>query len=158
MPRRIEMTSNRLPFRVAALTGVAAFLCSFAHVSPAAAQTPTRYVKTCSADLPAGAAWAECVVSIPDGKRFVIETVTVGGYVPSAQYTKVDIATEFDSHQFKYAIPAGFQVLSNGWSWWGGALTSTIVGEEWVKLNVYRQGAGNAHSLRLTVAGYLEDM
>ena len=41
------MTLNRSLVRVAALTGVAAFLFSFAQVSPAAAQTTTRHAASC---------------------------------------------------------------------------------------------------------------
>jgi hypothetical protein len=157
MPRRIEMKSNRSLLRVAAVTGVAAFLFSFAHVSPAAAQT-TRYARMCTAEVQAGASSANCTVPVPNGKRFVIETVSVGGHVPSAQYTRVDVWTWVNGLEMKYAVPAGSQVLSNAWSWWSGALSSTIFSEGTVRLSFYRQGSNTSHSMRLTVSGYLEDM
>lgn len=150
------MRPKRSLFRAAALSGVVAALFVFAHARTATAQT-VRYAKACIAEVQAGAAGGECTIPVPAGKRFVIETVAVGGYVPSGQYTKVDVWTWVAGVEMKYAIPAGFQVLTNGWNWWGGALMSTVFSEGNTKLYVYRQGASAAHTLRMTASGYLED-
>jgi hypothetical protein len=151
------MTPKRSIDRVAAFTGAAAFLFSLAHVSPVAAQA-TRYAKDCSATFAVGASAADCTIAVPAGKRFVVETITVGGYVPSAQYTKVEVGATVDGLSLKYVVPAGFQVLDNGWSWWGGALTSTVFSDGGLRLWVYRQGSGLSCSLRLTAVGHLEDL
>jgi hypothetical protein len=151
------MKTNRSLRRVTALTGAAAFLFSFAHVSPAAAQT-TRHAQTCTANVETGATSAACTLYIPSGKRFVIETVSAGGVVPSTQRTRVEFWTWLDTRSLVYSVPAGFQVLDNVSSWWAGALTSTVFSEVMVRLKVYRSGSATAHDMRLTVAGYLEDM
>ena len=60
------MTPHRSLFRVAALTG-AAVLFSVAHAAPAAAQTSTRHVAACSANLSDGTTTAQCTVTVPAG-------------------------------------------------------------------------------------------
>jgi hypothetical protein len=68
------MTPNRSLFHVAEFAGVAAFLFSFAHVTPANAQATTRYHKTCVASADVGSSSAECQVGLPANKRFIIES------------------------------------------------------------------------------------
>ena len=79
------MTPKCSFYRVAALTGAAAFLFSLAHVSPAAAQTTTPHQGGCIVELEAGVGQGECTIPVPAGKRFVIESATVGGVLSSTQ-------------------------------------------------------------------------
>ena len=160
------MTTNRSLLRVAALTGVAAFLFSVAHVSPAAAQT--TYHKTCIASASEGASAGECTVQLPVGKRFVIESATVAGGVESSQHTRVEIRTTLWGGTWAvHHVPAGFQVLSNSRSVWSGALPGRIFAEAIgnyapgagsVRLYFYRGATTGWANLRMTLTGYLEDM
>ena len=153
------MTLNS-PFRVAAVAGVAASLFSFAHVTPVAAQAPTRIVKTCSVQLEPGEVNGGCTVTVPAGKRFIIENASVGGTHPSSQWIRVSIYTMFAGASFEHVVPAGFQILSGTNTKWSGAMPGTMFSDPGnVQLHF---GRGNDHEgrpwMRMTVSGYLEDI
>jgi hypothetical protein len=158
------MTPHVSVFRIAALTG-AAFLFSFAHASPAAAQTPTRFAKTCSVQLDPGSAHGYCNVYVPAGKRFVIESASAGGAHPSNQTMRVTILTKSGGVYVEHRIPAGFQVLSGPHTIWSGALPGTIFAEPGhIQLSIGRLNEGDGSPrddspwIRMTLSGYLEDM
>jgi hypothetical protein len=168
MPRRIEMTPNRSLFHTATLTG-AAFLLSFAHVSVATAQTgfateppepPTRYAASCTAQPQVGVSSAGCSVPVPAGKRFIIESATVGGRHLSSQYVSAAIFIRVAGAPMRHYVPAGFQILSNSSSYWSGAIAGTIFAESGdVSLSIVRgpELSGTPWFV-MTVSGYLEDM
>jgi hypothetical protein len=159
------MTSNVSLFRTAALTGAAAFLFSFAHVAPAAAQARTRIAKTCTAQIEAGSHFAYCNVTVPAGKRFVIESATAVGIHPSNQSMTVSIFTKVGNGSVQHAVPGGFQVLSGPTTYWSGNLAGTIFGEPGpIQLSIGRLNNGEPSPydgspwIRMTLSGYLEDM
>jgi hypothetical protein len=97
---------------------------------------------------------------VPEGKRFIIESATVGGIAPSTTWVKIFISTKVNGVYYVNYVPAGFQVLSNNYSWWSGALPGRIFGEPgFIRLQAERgpsvNGGGN---LRMTLLGYLEDI
>lgn len=159
------MTPKRSFYRVAAITGAVAFLLSFAHVSTAAAQSPTRIAKTCTAQIQPGAWLAYCNVAVPAGKRFVIESATAGGAHPSTQSLSVSIFTKAGNVSVEHTVPAGFQVLGGPSTRWGGAIAGTIFAEPGnIQLGIGRLNNGSPSPyegspwIRMTLAGYLEDM
>jgi hypothetical protein len=154
------MTPNRSLFRAAALfTGAAAFLVSFAHASPAAAQTSTRHTATCVAILSPGEYAEECQMSVPIGKVFVIESASVHGYHPSIQYVQVLLLTKAGGATRYHAVPAGFQVLTSSRTMWAGAVQGTIFSDAGqIVLSIYR-GASSGHGwFEVTLSGRLEDI
>jgi hypothetical protein len=154
------MTPKRSFYRAATLTGAAAFLLAFAHVSPAAAQTTTPRVGSCIIQLAAGVDEGECTVSVPSGKRFVIETATVGGSMSSSQYARVQIFTKVNGVTVGHFVPAGYYNPAHNFPFWVGALPGKIMTESPnVKLR-FTRGASTTSSawMYLTVSGYLEDM
>jgi hypothetical protein len=157
----MDMTLNRSLFRFAALTGVAALLFSFAHVSPAAAQTSTRYAATCLGGPSAGQTSGECTVTVPAGKVFIIESATFGGLSLSTQYLDVRISTKYGNSTLYHTVPSGFQVRDvTTQTWWNGALPGPIFGEAGpIKLHV-RRSPGTVFEawIRMTLSGRLEDM
>jgi len=170
----MTMRPNRSPLRAATLTAVAAFLFSFAHVSTAAAQArfttetpapPTRYVTSCTAQPQVGVSSATCGVTLPAGKRFIIESATVGGRHLSSQYVSVVIHTRVAGVTFKHYVPAGFQILSATSTYWSGALAGRIFAEPSdvqlgdITLNVVRgpESSGTPWFV-MTLTGYLEDI
>jgi hypothetical protein len=154
------------PNRVVALTGAVALLLSFAHVNLAAAQTIERYHKTCIAYAEAGASSAECEVSLPYNKRFVIESATFGGSVVSSQNNRVEVMTTLWGGVWAtHYVPAGFLNLGNTRGWWSGALPGRIFAEApaqysggHVRLRFARSSTADWGQIRMTVTGYLEDM
>jgi hypothetical protein len=154
------MTSHRSLFRAAALTGAMAFLFSLAHVSPVAAQTTTPYGDSCSAYATAGNIEGECTVPVPAGKRFVIESATVGGAVPGSQYARVQIFTKVGGRTLGHFVPAAFYNPNVSFPFWTGALPGKIVAEgPTVKLR-YSRGSGTTGAtwMWMVVSGYLEDL
>ena len=150
------MTPKRSFFGVAALSGAAACLLSFAHVTAAAAQTPTRFTATCTAILSPGEYLDTCSMAVPQGKVFVIESATVHGSLPSSQWVQVLLVTKEGYADRRHAVPAGFQVLSSAQSKWSGAIPGTIFGEGWIELEIYRGGGSHA-TFTATLSGHLED-
>ncbi len=145
--------------RVAALAGAAALLSMFAHVGAAAAQTPTRLGRTCTAQATAGDTSAECTVTVPAGKRFVIQSATVGGGTVSAQWIQARIMAKVGGGNHMHNVVAGFQVVNNTYTWWSGAVPGTIYGEAGtITLSFSRGGSSGTAWLRMTLTGYLEDM
>ncbi len=159
------MTLNRSLFRVAALTGVAAFLLSFAHVSPAAAQATTRYMTTCTAQAQSGQ-WAKsCTMNVPAGKVFIIENAAVYGGFAAGQRVLVRLIVKFNGVYHTHAVPAGFPMEDDiGWGTWAGAISGTIFAEgglygsaiifQWDR---YGSSTGQP-TFRVTLSGRLEDM
>jgi hypothetical protein len=159
------MTPKPSFYRVAALTSVAAFVFSFAYVTPAAAQAPMRIAKMCTAQIQPGEWIAYCNVNVPAGKRFVIESATAGGAHPSTQSVRVTIFTKAGNVTVEHTVPAGFQVLNGPSTRWGGALAGTIFAEPGIiQLGIGRLNNGEASPysgapwIRMTLSGYLEDM
>jgi hypothetical protein len=154
------MTRKRSLFRAAAFTGVAAFLFSFAHAGAAAAQTTTPHAYSCIAYGAVGDHEGECTIPVPAGKRFVIESATVGGPLPATQYMRVQIFTKVHGLTIGHFVPAGYQNPNVNWLWWSGALPGKVVAEgPNVRLWFYRgSGTSNSPWLMLAVSGYLEDI
>jgi hypothetical protein len=159
------MTPHVSLFRIAALTGAAAVVFSFAHVTPAAAQTRTRIARTCAAQMSPGSYLAHCNVTVPAGKRFVIESGTAVGIHPSTQSIQVSIFTKVGSESVQHAVPAGFQVLSGPRTYWSGNLAGSVFADPGiVQLAITRlnNGTGSPYDgspwIRMTLSGYLEDM
>jgi hypothetical protein len=153
------MTSNYTSCRLAVIAGVA-LMTGFVHAGTAAAQSPTRFAKTCFAYGVAGANSGECAVTVPAGKRFVIESATVGGTHPSSQYVRVQLLFKVEGSSHLHYVPAGSQVLSNGWTWWSGALPGRLIADAGpITLQFYRgSGTSGAPWFRVSLTGYLEDM
>jgi hypothetical protein len=161
LQKEIEMAPNLAFYRVAALTGAAAFLLSFAHVTPAVAQTSTRYAATCIAGPYEGEGAGECTVNVPAGKVFIIESATFGGLVRSEQFLQVRVSTKRGNSTFYHTVPAGFLVRDAAiQTWWNGALPGTIFAEAGpIKLQVVRApGTGGEAWIRMTLTGRLEDL
>jgi hypothetical protein len=154
------MTPNRSLFRVAALAGVAAFLFSFASVSPAAAQTSTRHVATCVALATDGVSSAQCSVTVPAGKVFIVESATFGGFVSANQFLRVRLATKKGGETFLHYVPAGaFPEHNLNTDMWTGALPGTIFGEPGpMRLEIWRTPHDNQAWIQVTLSGRLEDM
>jgi hypothetical protein len=154
------MRPKRSLYRAAALTGAAAFLLSFAHVGPAAAQTSTRFTATCTAILSPAEFMEQCNMIVPEGKVFVVESATVHGFHPSTQYVQVLLVTKVGYADRRHAVPAGFQVLSNtSRTMWGGAIPGTIFGEGHIELDIYRGPSASGYaSFEATLSGHLEDV
>jgi len=154
------MTSKHSFFRVAALSGAAAFLFSFAHVSPAAAQTTTPRQDGCVVALDPGVGHGECTIAVPAGKRFVIESATAGGVVPSSQWAQVQVFTKINTSWLGHFVAAGFYNPNLNYPFWTGAVPGKLVAEgPYVKLRFARGSSSTASAwMALTVSGYLEDM
>ena len=154
------MTPHVSLFRVAAFSAAATFAFLFAHVSPAAAQTTTPRVDSCIVQLTPGVDEGQCTVNVPAGKRFVIETTTVGGSVPSSQYARVQVFTKVNGVTVGHFVPAGFYNPEQNFPFWAGALPGKIIAESPnVRLRLWR-GASTSNNawMHMTLSGYLEDM
>jgi hypothetical protein len=157
--RRTQMASNYTPCRLAVIASVA-LMSGFVHAGTAAAQSPTRFATSCVAYGVAGQNSAECSVTVPAGKRFVIETGTVGGSHPSSQYVRVRLFFKVAGITQALDVPAGSQVLSNSWTWWSGALPGKVVADAGpIKLDYFRgSGTSGIPWFRVSLTGYLEDI
>jgi hypothetical protein len=154
------MSTNRSLSRFAALTGAVAFLLSFAHGGPVAAQASTRYARYCSAVADPGVHNASCSIPVPAGKVFVIESATFGGLNTTGQLVQVRVQAKSDNITMWHSVPAGTQVVDNPQTWWSGALPGTIFAEPGsVVLYFYRgpDTAGQGY-IRMTLSGHLEDL
>ncbi len=153
------MTLNRSLFRVAALTGVAAFLLTFAHVSPVAAQTSTRHAVHCSAVANSGVNNAECTINVPAGKVFIIESATFGGASRPGELPQVRMLTKKGGATISHTPLVGFQLLDHIQTWWSGAIPGTIFSEAGpLQLNIWRGPAVGQTWIRMALSGRLEDM
>jgi hypothetical protein len=153
------MTPKRSFHRVAALTCAAAFLFSLAHVSPAAAQATPR-VYTCAVELAEGEGDGSCTIAVPAGKRWVIESATVGGTVPSSQYARVQLYTRVNGATVGHYLPEGFYNTSHNHPFRVFALPGKIMAEgPHVRLR-FSRGASTTSAAWMAVmlSGYLVDI
>ena len=158
------MIPNLSLFRAAALTGAAAFLFSLAHVTPAAAQTSTRYVTTCTAQAQAGQWGKTCTMTVPAGKVFIIESATAHGSVPHGQRIVVDLQTKFQNSTRLHPFVAGLGNADEFATSWTGAIPGTIFSEGGysgteITFHFSRWGSSAESPLfRVALSGRLEDM
>jgi hypothetical protein len=154
------MTPTRSIHRAAALTGAAAFLFALAHVSPAAAQTTTPRVHTCAVQLDEGVPEGSCTIAVPPGKRWVIESATVGGTVPSSQYARVQLYTKVNNVTVGHYLPEGFYNTNHNYPFRVFALPGKIMAESpHVRLRLTRGASTTGDAwMAVMLSGYLEDM
>jgi hypothetical protein len=154
------MTSNRSFCRVGALTAAAALLFSFADVRPAAAQTSARHVATCGALADPGEMTAQCTITVPAGKVFVVESATFGGNLLKNQFLQVRVATKKGGGTFWHYVPAGaFLEHDLNTTTWTGALPGSIFGEPGpIKLEIWRTPHAGQAWIQMTLSGRLEDL
>ena len=159
------MTPSRSLFRTAAVTGVAAFLLSFAHVSPAAAQVSTRYATTCTAQAQQADWNATCAMTVPAGKVFIIESATAHGAGQLGQRFKVTLRTKFQQGNRTHAFVAGFPLATASGMYWTGAIPGTIFSEgehsdvAQIVFEATRSGTRiGTPWFVVTLSGHLEDM
>ena len=154
------MPPNCSPFRVPALSGVAVFLFSLAHVSPAAAQATTPRVHTCAVELAEGVSDGSCTIAVPPGKRWVIESATVGGTVPSSQYARVQLYTRVNGVTVGHYVPEGFYNTNHNHPFRVFALPGKIMAESpHVRLRLTRGASTTSGAwMAVMLSGYLEDM
>ena len=153
-------TSTRSLPRLAVIT-TAALLLALAHAGAVAAQTTTRYVRTCFVEVASGVAAGSCELNVPSGKVFVIESATAWASTPSSNAVTVQLITTLNGAHYKHTFHAGFQVLSNSTTKWNGMLPGTVFSEEGPMTVVFsRQGpyGSGAAQFRVTLSGRLEDM
>lgn len=159
------MTPSRSFYRAAILTGVAVFLFSFAHVTPAAAQDTTRYMTSCTAQAQVGQWGKSCTMTVPAGKVFIIESATVYGGFGEGQRVQVTLTVRFNGVNYTLAVPAASPMVDeNGWGIWTGAIPGPIFSEGGfadpgqIFFSWSRWGSASGQpTYRVTLSGRLED-
>jgi len=117
-----------------------------------------RVHKSCAVDVPAGNYGGECLLgTVPAGKRFVIESVTARGSLPSAQTVSARLSTRVGTSWALHYLQAAFLNLNNTWTEWSGSVPGVIYSDPGqVKFFVIRSSTTAAVSFWVSVTGYYE--
>ena len=99
-------------------------------------------------------------MAVPAGKRFVIESATVGGSTSSSQYIRLQVYTRVNGVTVGHFVPTAFYNPNHNYPFMTAALPGKIVAEGPNVRLYFSRGASTSNSawMYLVVSGYLEDM